>query len=56
MNTELEEQYDEILDKCYAVFKIGNLTFYPSQILKNCDPVAYRIGLGEFEDLLKEEA
>jgi len=53
---ELEEQYEEMLDECHEVFKIGEMTFYPSQILKNCDPVAYRIGLGEFEDSLEEDA
>jgi len=27
------------------------LTFYPSQILKECDPIAYRIGVSEYEDM-----
>ena len=35
--------FDEMLDECYPVVKIGELTFYPSQILKECDPIAYRI-------------
>jgi hypothetical protein len=53
--TELEEQFNEMLDECYPVVKIGYGTFYPSQILKNCDPIAYQIGLSEYEDSLEEE-
>jgi hypothetical protein len=52
---EIEEQFDEFLDEAYPVVKIGELTFYPSQILKNCDPIAYRIGVSEYEDMLDEE-
>jgi hypothetical protein len=47
---ELEEMFDQMLDECYPVVKIGEMTFYPSQILKECDPIAYRIGVSEFED------
>ena len=45
-----EEMFDEMLDEVYPVVKIGELTFYPSQILKECDPIAYRIGVSEYED------
>jgi hypothetical protein len=51
---ELEEMFDQMLDECYPVVKIGEMTFYPSQILKECDPIAYRIGVSEFEDDWKE--
>ena len=53
--TEIEEQFDDFLDEVYPVVKIGELTFYPSQILKNCDPIAYRIGISEFEDMENED-
>jgi hypothetical protein len=53
--TTIEEQFDEMLDDVYPVVKIGELTFYPSQILKDCDPIAYRIGVSEFEDFLEED-
>jgi hypothetical protein len=52
---EGETQYNEFLDEVYPVVKIGYLTFYPSQILKECDPIAYRIGLQEYLDSLAEE-
>jgi len=51
----IEEMFDEMLDECYPVVKIGELTFYPSQILKNCDPIAYRISLSEYEDSAEED-
>jgi hypothetical protein len=54
--TEIEEQYNEMLDECYPVVKIGYMEFYPSQILKNCDPIAYQIGLSEYEDTLEEDS
>jgi len=52
--TELEQQFDEMLDECYPVVKIGYMEFYPSQILKNCDPIAYQISVSEYEDGLED--
>jgi hypothetical protein len=52
---EIEEQFDEFLDDAYPVVTIGSSTFYPSQILKECDPIAYRIGVSEYEDILAED-
>lgn len=43
----VEENYDELLDDCNDPYKIGTLTFYPSQILSECDPVAYRCGISD---------
>ncbi len=52
----LEEQaYIEMLDECYPVVKIGFAEFYASDILRECDPIAYRIGLSEYVDSLEEE-
>lgn len=52
---ELEQAYDEMLDECYPPVKIGYGEYYVSDILKNVDPIVYRIGLSEFEDSLEEE-
>jgi hypothetical protein len=52
---ELEEMHDEMLDECYPEFKIGYSTFYPSQILANCDPILYGISVDEFADHLQEQ-
>ena len=48
---ELQGSYDEMLDDCNPEIKIGTLTYCPSQVLKDCDPIAYQIGLGEFIDM-----
>lgn len=45
-----EENFDEWLDDVYPTYQIAGITLYPSQILKNCDPIAYRIALSEIED------
>jgi len=51
---EIKESFDAMLDECYPEVKIGYSTFTASEILFNCDPVAYRIGLSEHEDYLAE--
>jgi hypothetical protein len=43
--------YNEMLDESGPV-KIGRLEFYPSRILRECDPIAYRCGLNDYENLL----
>ena len=52
---ELEEMFDEMLDESYPVFKIGSSEFYASQILHNCDPIAYEISVKEYVDFLQEQ-
>ena len=52
---ELEEQFDEMLDESYPVFKIGSQEFYASQILHNCDPISYEISVKEYADFLQEQ-
>ena len=47
-----EEMLDEWLDEIVPVYEIGEMTFDPSQIVKNCDPSAYRILLSEREEEL----
>lgn len=50
----MEYLYDDLLDECYGEIKLGNLTFLPSEIIKNLDPIAYLEGLADFEDLMIE--
>lgn len=52
---EIEEQYKEMLDDAYGIIKIGYSEFYASDVLRECDPIAYRIGLSEYEDQIREE-
>ena len=44
-----ESEFDEFLDDCHETYKLGSMTFYPSDILKSCDPIAYRISKSEYE-------
>ncbi len=50
-----ENSYDEMLDDCYDVIKIGDLTFTASQVLYNCDKTAYDIGYDEYIDSIVED-
>jgi len=49
-----EDEYNESLDDMGEI-SVGNLTFYPSDILKNCDPTAYDIGFTEYQDYRRED-
>jgi hypothetical protein len=46
---ELKQVFDEALDDSWGVFIIADMKFYASQILKDCDPIAYRVALADFE-------
>ena len=46
---DLADQFDECLDEEGSI-KVAGCTFYPSQILKKCDPIGYRCGLNDFAD------
>jgi hypothetical protein len=52
---EAMDNYDAFLNDCYEVVTIGYSEFYPADILKNCDPIAYRCGFGDYADSLAEE-
>lgn len=53
---EVVEAYDCMLDECYdeVVLPYGG-RIPMSQVLWDCDPVAYRIGLSEFADEYESE-
>lgn len=50
--TATESEYDEWLDEMdglSSTIEVCGCTFYPSDILKNCDPTAYRCGKSDYE-------
>ena len=49
-NNEHVRMYEDMLDECYEPYSMGGMTFYPSDILKSCDPIAYRCGFNDFFD------
>ena len=50
-----EEMYEELLDECYPEIKVGCCTFSPSEVIKELDPIAFRIGVGENLDDLAQD-
>lgn len=44
-----EDDFDEYLNEIGEPCNFGELIFYPSDILKHCDPVAYRCAKSEYE-------
>ncbi|MBX9724302.1 MAG: hypothetical protein K2X81_23035 [Candidatus Obscuribacterales bacterium] len=52
---DADEMYDDLLDECNEPFKLGDLEYSPSQVLKNVDPTAYEMGKHEYLDSLVED-
>ena len=50
-----EEMYEDLLDECYPEIKVGCCTFSPSEVIKELDPIAFRIGVGENLDDLAQD-
>jgi hypothetical protein len=51
----MEDFYDDLLNEIGPI-QIGTMEFWPADILKNCDPIAYRCGLADFESYMLENA
>ena len=49
-----EEMYDEMLDECNDMVRIGTLEYTPSYVLKEVDPIAYREGFLEYVNYLAD--
>lgn len=47
---EAVEQFDEFLDEITGEVDILGMTFLPSRILKEMDPIAYRTSLFDYID------
>ena len=55
INVTRTTSFDDLLDECYPVLRIGDCTFYPSQILADCDPIAYDLMRNEHLDALHRD-
>lgn len=44
-----ENEYDEFIDDIEGSVTVAGMEFQASDILKSCDPVAYRCGKADFE-------
>ena len=44
-----ESEFDEFLDDIEGSITVAGMEFFPSDILKSCDPVAYRCSKNDYE-------
>ena len=44
-----ESEFDEFLDEIESSVTVAGMEFFPSDILKSCDPVAYRCAKNDYE-------
>lgn len=50
-----KDEYMEFLDEIYGEVIICGLTYSAGTALEACDPVAFRIGLGDYESDIQAE-
>jgi hypothetical protein len=51
---QVEEGFRDALD-CGDMVRIGSLEYLPSYVLEAVDPIAFRIGVSEYADMLAED-
>jgi hypothetical protein len=51
---ELEQSYDEMLNDVYGTVIIAGYEYDTSRALKECDPIAYSVGMNDYESSLEE--
>jgi len=49
---EMEQRYDEMLDEVYGVVTIAGYQYETSRVLKEVDPIAYRVGMADYESFI----
>jgi len=47
---ERSQEFDHFLEECYPTIEICGITFYPADILAECDPIAYRVAFNDWTD------
>jgi len=52
---EIEQEYKNMLDETYGTVKIAGFDYETSYALKECDPIAYQVGLSDYEASIEEE-
>ena len=51
----LKEWYDNMLDDCYPEVKVGGLMYAQSVALYRLDPIAYQVGMNDYESSLRSD-
>lgn len=52
---ELQSMYDDMLDGVSETIQVFGLTYDPSHVLKELDPVAYRNGFNDYIDSMMQD-
>jgi len=47
---ELKDRYRDFLNKYNELCKIGNLSYFPAQVLEKIDPIAFQRGFSDWQD------
>ncbi len=47
--------YNDMINECTPIIKIGYIEFEASRVLEELDPIAYSCGLDDYYDSLCEE-
>lgn len=50
-----DQEYGDYIDDNYGEVNVAGLTFCASRVIQECDPVAWRCGMGERESELQSE-
>ena len=48
--SEAYEMYDDMLNEICEIVTVAGIEFFPSDILRGCDPIAYRVGFHDYAD------
>ena len=41
--------FDDAFNEAYGMVKLGDLSFEPATVLKECDPIAYRCAVSDYD-------
>ena len=54
LEEELRMQFEDYLNDAYPKVTIAGIVFFPSDILRECDPIAFRVYQSDFESMQEE--
>ena len=51
----IEEEYEDMLDDVYGEIDVCGMKWPASLVFKRVDPIAFRVGLSDYESFREEE-
>jgi len=52
---ERHQEFDYFIEECWGNVTIAGITFSPADILFECDPIAYRVMLNDWQSMQCED-